>query len=859
MRKAIIIFIFALCTNAYAQVPRQERQEMYGEPTTGEVAIPPAITAPDNVRGVAYEKDGKCMFLMGDETKKGPYDQIIYVFDRTNYIVKKGNLYGIANNKADITVKIEYDSISADQSKSIGFIAKQKGKYGIITSTGEILLPIRYNKIIGGNKYNTLVLNNDGEIELIFNDHYKSLNKKIDYAEVYQNLTIVRSNGKFGVVKNEIVVPFEYDSIFMPKNDPKYSSAYSSYKTNQKKTVIQPLIRSNIPITGLTLQLNNKLGLANSEGKVIYPAENDEVYSVEQFGYYSVKKEKLYGIYFSQSKDKKHTEIELDRISVDGYGAVMASKNKKMGIFNLQGEQITPFEYDNDFISQYSGIGFRVSKDKKRGVVDKEGKVIVPPIYDDVSTFTFQNSNVFKVKSGSNYGILSREGKVIIPVEFEFINDLNNNYVVVTPQKKMGLFDKNGNNVIPVKYKFIARTPTPNSTVLVFNEEGSFNFLDKNNKIILPENVIEYGYVLGEDKLKTPKEEMSLLYVKSKNGKWGVLDELYGTLNIPMVYDEIIQYASLREGHNCLSVRIGKKYGLINEKNQELIPVQYDTIDLSFAIATTYYDPYNSTKSKPSDSQIVVAKGDKYGTVNLKNEVVIPFQYSFLQRISYSGLFKAKTGKQYQIIDKAGLPVTKITFDEVANFEQVENIDENDYNSQALTFTMGKMRVIDSKGSFITSEKPMQPHKGYETFDELKYSLIEALDSKDEALLKEFVDKVAPSEHILYYLTDNLFEGGSLYTNISFIKEKYFRDLLKFKQFEWNADTSLGHLGYNRASLYVNDYTDYSQIYGIVTNNRTYDKAYGDNRLMEKLLRNAIKINGYWISSYFMTRGFDRR
>ncbi|MBK8874201.1 MAG: WG repeat-containing protein [Bacteroidetes bacterium] len=859
MRKVSIIFIFALCTTACAQVAKQERQEMYGEPTMGEVAIPPAITAPDNVRGVSHEKDGKCRFLMGDETKKGLYDQIIYVFDRTNYIVRKGNQYGIANNKADITVKIEYDSISSDQSKSIGFIAKQKGKYGIISSTGETILPIKYNKIIGGNKYHTLVSNNDSETELIFNDNLKSLNIKVDYAEVYQNLTIVKSNGKFGVVKNETIVPFEYDSIFMPKKDPKYSSTYSTYKSNSKKNAIQPLIRSNLPISCLTLQMNNKLGLANSDGKVIYPAENDEVYNVEQFGYYSVKKEKLYGIYFSQSKDKKHTEIELDRITVDGYGAVMASKKQKMGIFNLQGEQITPFEYDNDFISQYSGIGFRISKDKKRGVVDKQGKVIVPPIYDDVSTFTFQNSDVFKVKSGSKYGIVNREGKVIIPVEFEFINDLNNNYVVVTPQKKMGLFDKNGNNVIPVKYKFIARTPTPNSTVLVLNEEDSFNFLDKNNKILLPENVIEYGYVLGEDKLKTPKEEMSLLYVKSKNGKWGLLDEMYGTLNVPMVYDEIIQYTSLREGHNCFSVRIGKKYGLINEKNQELIPVKYDAINLSFAIATTYYNPYSPTNSKPNDFQIVVAKGDKYGTVNLKGEVVIPFQYSFLQRISYNGLFKAKTGKQYQIIDKAGLPITKITFDEVANFEQVENIDENDYNSQALTFKMGKMRVIDSKGNFITSEKPMQPHRGFETFDELKFSLIEALDSKDEDLLKEFVEKVAPSEHILYYLRDNLFEGGSLYTNISFIKEKYFRDLLKFKQFEWNADTSLGHLGYNRASLYVTDYTDYSQSYGVVTNSRTYDQAYGDNRLMEKLLRNAIKINGYWISSYFMTRRFDLR
>lgn len=28
-------------------------------------------------------------------------------------------------------------------------------------------------------------------------------------------------------------------------------------------------------------------------------------------------------------------------------------------------------------------------------------------------------------------------------------------------------------------------------------------------------------------------------------------------------------------------------------------------------------------------------------------------------------------------------------------------------------------------------------------------------------------------------------------------------------------------------------------------------------RFMEKLFRNAIKVNGYWISSYFMNRHFE--
>jgi hypothetical protein len=859
MRQILFIFLITFYTNAYTQVPRQERDERLMDMPMQVEAPPMSETAPDEVRGISYEKDGKKSFLMGNDTKKGLYDQINFVYNNKNYILKEGNLYGIANKKAEITVPIKYDSIGADNSKGIGFIVKHKGKYGKISETGEIILPIKYNKIIGGNQHITLVENNKNETELIFNEQNKSLNTKIEYAELYQNLALIKSNGKFGMIKNEVIVPFEYDSIFISRKDPNNLPIGSNNKVNQQKNTPNPLLRPNQAISCLTTQKNNKFGLVNSEGTIIYSAENDAVYEAELFGYYSVKKDNLYGIYFLQSKDKKHTEIQFDRISVDGYGAIMASKNKKMGIFNLNGEQITPFEYDNDFIAQYSGIGYRVSKDKKRGIVDKQGNVIVPPIYDDISTFSFGNRNVLKVKNKETFGIINLEGKVILPIEFEYIDELNNNYLVISPERKVGLYDKNGNNILPVKYKWISETHAPNSSILVLKEDdNSFNFLDKSNKIILPENVTELGYVIDEEKLKSPVGLTGLLYVKTRNGKFGLLDETTGTIKVPMIYDEIIQCTTLDDTNSLFSIRKGRKYGLINENNDELIPVKYDTINLTFAISTEYLNENNETVNKSNDFQVVVAKGKKYGTVNLKDEVVIPFQYSYLQRISYSGLYKAKTGKKYQIIDKDGEPITKNTFDEVANFERVDNDYSEDYILQGLTFSNGKMRVINNKGTFITKEEPMQPHSGYETFDDLKLALIEALDSKDQNLLKTFVNKIAPSEHILYYLKENLFDKSTLYVNIDYIKEKYLKDLLKFKYSEWNADTSYGYKGYNRASLQVVDYTRYSERDGMVTNTRTSDHAYGDTRFMEKLLRDAIKINGYWISTYFMKRGFDR-
>ncbi|MFO7862961.1 MAG: hypothetical protein R6U85_03090, partial [Salinivirgaceae bacterium] len=90
------------------------------------------------------------------------------------------------------------------------------------------------------------------------------------------------------------------------------------------------------------------------------------------------------------------------------------------------------------------------------------------------------------------------------------------------------------------------------------------------------------------------------------------------------------------------------------------------------------------------------------------------------------------------------------------------------------------------------------------------------------------------------------------YVDISYIKEKYYNDLLQFKHNYWNKNSGLG---YERTALTeVIDYTLYSD--GFITNKRNTDHAFGNVKYLEKILRNAVKINGFWISSYFMKQSF---
>lgn len=841
----ILLFtlLFIISFNSFAQVPQLERSGGYGYDAVVEVN--------DNENKTAgyYQQDKKYGFVFPENQRQEPVYDLIR-FGSNGFIVQKNNLFGIADNKGVLISKIEFDSIGTIGTNA--YIIKKKGLYGTLSGVGKPILSVKYKKIIFSDGQNPISLIGDkmNQIQLIFNENEKTFAQKIEYAALYSNLAVIKSNGKFGIVKNRVILPFEYDTIYAPVNE-MYRTNNPKNVTKNTKSVQVDFTQNSRAVNLLVIQKEGKVGLINADGTMIFPTENDAIFNFESYGFYSVKKGNLYGIYFLETK--KSTEIEFENISKDGIGYVMPTKNKKRGVFNLKGEQIVPFEYDDDFIAQLSGIGFRVSKNKKRGIIDKNGIVIVPAIYDDVNTF-YENgfTDFFKVESDKKSGIVNIKGETIIPVEFDGIGEENGMFKVVTsqPDRKFGLYDKSGKVIIPATYQWITNSDTENSKITILKKEAhSYNFLNDKNQVIFPENVIEYGYILDEDNLLNPltSNNHSLLFIKDKNGKYGMLNEQTGTIAIPTVYDEILQRFETAK-HTYLSVKKGAKFGLINEANEVVIPIVYDAISLNFS-RNSYNDETDLNNT------VVVKKGKKFGMVNFNNEIQIPFQYNALERISANGLYKAKKDKKYQIINSKGEPLSKNLFDDVANFELLNYADNGTTNSyQALTFSAGKMRVINEKGEFISSEVEMIPHDGFKTFDELKFALIEALDSKETILLKDFSNKIAPSKHLLYYLKNNIFDNNSIaYTNIDFVKETYFNNLLDFKLQRWN--TTRGNV-YNRSSL--TDVMDYSYSKReVVTNDRFRDQAFGDTRFLEKVLRNAIKVNGYWISTYFMNRRFN--
>ncbi len=842
MRQLLLLLVLLLQLTVFAQVPR---------PRGGDVGDY-GITIPEAGKSIpvagTYQQQGKYGFVFpGSQRQPAIYEQLSINSD--GFIVKKDGLYGIADKQGNLISKIEYESIERDTYRSgNSYIVKKNGNYGSMDRLGKSILAVKYTKVLFSDQRNphSIVLDKDNQLRMVINVGEKLYPGVVQGVEVYRNAAVLKINGKFGLVKRgQQIVPFTYDSIYRAPQEVLAIYGQKRPIVPEKQLLLDPQTFDR-PIGHMVVRKLGKVGLIDTAGKLVYPVEYDQI-SVDENSMlanrFFISKDKLKGMFILGVE--KRIPIAYDYFQRDGTNLIVAGKGRELSAFNARLEPLFPQTYHA--IRLFDSSNYLVERNGKKGLLDKTGKVILPLEYDYVDNFLSSGlKNLISVKKGEKYGVVDFQGKVLIPVEFEHVGEENQFLRVVTPDRKFGLYDRNGKLVVPAEYDWITKSRTEYSKLLILRKgAGNFYFMDNDNQLVLNVPVSEYGYIHDTEGLLNDENirNLHLLYIKGKDGKFGAINEASGKLAIPMIYDGVIQYVS-GALHDYFSVRKGNKYGLIDEQGKVVLPIQYDAISLDMIGG-------NLEDKQDTGIRVVVGKNGKMGTVDLKNQVVIPLVYADLQRISFDGLYKAKTSKYYQLINGNNKVLNAGPFEELANFEDKGDRQLGVGGRQALSFYQGKMRPVDQNGKFLAAEIAMAPHQGYRTFDELKTGLIAALDSKDEKTLVQFVAKIAPSEHILYFLKYNDFNRQPLgRLDVTSLRETYLQALLNFKAQEWDNGR------YDRVRLTgVTDFTEHKERY--VGNSRREDHAFGD-RFLEMLLRNAMKVNGYWISTYFMHRNFGR-
>ncbi|MBP6827183.1 MAG: WG repeat-containing protein [Saprospiraceae bacterium] len=146
---------------------------------------------------------------------------------------------------------------------------------------------------------------------------------------------------------------------------------------------------------------------------------------------------------------------------------------------------------------------------------------------------------------------------------------------------------------------------------LLFTRDGKWGLLDTKGKEVLP----------PEFERIEPSEPNGQLLTVQVAGKKGVVD-----INGRTVLEAGFEFIRGIPGSN-FAVGVSGKYGIINKKNEVILPLEYDSIYVRF------------------DGRImVVRRGDRFGMVNFKGQILLPVEYEQLGMEDYGWIIGVRNG-----------------------------------------------------------------------------------------------------------------------------------------------------------------------------------------------------------------------
>lgn len=197
-----------------------------------------------------------------------------------------------------------------------------------------------------------------------------------------------------------------------------YSQHYIKHLTENKKYVLvhkndtthylsrefEKMLVNNNGVASVCL--NEKWGLINSKGEVVYPFKSDCAIGFTD-GFASIEVNGKYG--FINEKLEIFVKPKYDLVFNIHGGFVSVCKNKKWGVMDSFGNVIIPIKYD--FIFEfYEGMA-QVELNKKFGYFSSNGELAIPIKYDKADPY-FKDGKAKVVLGGKSISI-GKNGEVI--------------------------------------------------------------------------------------------------------------------------------------------------------------------------------------------------------------------------------------------------------------------------------------------------------------------------------------------------------------------------------------------------------------------------------------------------------------
>lgn len=355
---------------------------------------------------------------------------------------------------------------------------------------------------------------------------------------------------------------------------------------------------------------------------------------------------------------------------------------------------------------------FILNQDNKIGVIDRNGNIIIDPIYEEIKIpnpekplFACYNNDSIKILNANKEEILTDYQKVE-PIRLESIaSDLmyEKSVLKYLENGKYGLINFDGKKITKPIYDEITGVPYKEGELLVKQNEkyGVINI--KGNKLIkiaydkievdgyyeksgyqyagyiisnTTEEGYRYGYIDYKGKLILDPEynELSRIVEIADNENAYLLCAKNGQFGVRKNEEEIIanEYQSIEynESNQLLVVEKSKKYGIATLEGKLIVPVQYNSIDITgiylYAKDDQGITVYNSNGTEANiDTDVAILntenekykirinnkEGTKYGVIGKNGEQIIEEKYNYIEYLYDKYFIVSDTNSKLGVID----------------------------------------------------------------------------------------------------------------------------------------------------------------------------------------------------------------
>lgn len=503
-------------------------------------------------------------------------------------------------------------------------------------------------------------------------------NTKVDFDEAYlfsDELAVVNIDGLYGYIdKNfKVVIPPIYDS----------AEDFHDGKAKVRK--------------------DDYCGVIDKNNKTLLPFEYDEIVDYLNKNIFVLKDGK-WGIL-----DENYNILcpfEFDQLLSPNEDYVAMLKDFKCGYIDLDGNVVVDFKYSNIHHEYFNLNNTRtpifITQDAmKYGYIYPEKNLNVEPIYDSVTTSPYHE--ILIVSNTGKYGFIDLANNITIEPKYDSYFDFNKNGIAIVSENGIyNLIDISGKELIS-NSTYTNALPFWSEDLIPMRNDKGYCYINTKGEVVIPGpftsadpfndglaivmSGYQYGVIntKGEYICKPMYRAITIDHYDENNNpiitasysqenKFNTACYSYdGNLILDTQYDKIQFYSHLSNDIGIVSD--GGKYGCINKRGIEIIPVEYANLSPMYSASNLFIAmnkeyksglldnngqeilPFSYDKIEETlDDLLILKSKNKFGFYNPKNQVLVEPIYDEICSYNEENII-VRSGKKYIYLNRDGIPL----------------------------------------------------------------------------------------------------------------------------------------------------------------------------------------------------------